>query len=97
MFEDLRISSKKPMELYCNNKATFNTVHYPVQHNKTKHAEVDCHFIKEKLEVGLICMPYMPYMPTEEPLANVLTKGLHKGMFNYLINKLGMINIFKPT
>ena len=71
---------------------------------------MDCHFIKEKLEVGLICMPYVPiekrlanvltsipYVPIEEQLANVLIKGLYKGMFNCLINKLGMIDIFKLT
>ena len=39
----------------------------------------------------------MPYVPIEEQLANVLIKGLYKGMFNCLINKLGMIDIFKLT
>ena len=56
-----------------------NIVHNPIQHDKTKHVEVDHHFIKEKLEVKVI---YIPYVPTEEQLTDVLTKGLHKGLFN---------------
>ena len=56
-----------------------NIVHNPIQHDKTKHVEVDRHFIKEKLKVKVI---YIPYVPTEEQLTDVLTKGLHKGLFN---------------
>ena len=56
-----------------------NIVHNPVQHDKTKHVEVDRHFIKEKLKVKVI---YIPYVPIEEQLTDVLTKGLHKGLFN---------------
>ena len=80
------------MKLYCDNNATINIAHNLVQYDRTKQVEVDHHFIKEKLEARLICMPYVP---TEEQLADVLTKRLHKGMLNCLINKLEIINIFE--
>ncbi|KAA0041009.1 reverse transcriptase [Cucumis melo var. makuwa] len=32
----------------------------PVQHDKTKHVEIDRHFIKERLDSGSICIPYIP-------------------------------------
>lgn len=35
------------MSLYCDNKATISIAHNPIQHNRTKHIEMDCHFIKE--------------------------------------------------
>ena len=63
LLENLRIPSKKPIKLYYDNKTTINIAHNPVQHDRTKLVEVDHHFIKEKLEVRLICMPYVP---TEE-------------------------------
>ena len=47
------------MKLYCDNKVVINIVHNPIQHDRTKHVEVDRHFIKEKLEGNLICMPYV--------------------------------------
>ncbi|RVW51331.1 Copia protein [Vitis vinifera] len=67
LFEDLRILSRKPMKLYCDNNATINIAHNLVQYDRTKQVEVDHHFIKEKLEARLICMPYVP---TEEQLAD---------------------------
>ena len=79
------------MKLYCDNNATINIAHNLVQYDRTKQVEVDHHFIKEKLEARLICMPYVP---TEEQLADVLTKRLHKGMLNCLINKLEIIDFF---
>ena len=47
------------MRLYCDNKLTINIAYYLVQHDRTQHVEVDRHFIKEKLESGLICTPFV--------------------------------------
>lgn len=41
------------MRLYCYNKSAINIAHNSVQHDKTKHIEIDRHFTKEKLEEGL--------------------------------------------
>ena len=73
ILEDLKIAWKGPMKLYCDNKSAINIAHNPVQHDRTKHVEVDRHFIKEKLDSGLICTPFVS---TEGQLADVLTKGL---------------------
>lgn len=59
------------MKLYCDNKATCDIAHNPVQHDQTKHAEVDKHFIKEKLEAKLI---EVPHVRSQDQLAHVLTK-----------------------
>ena len=48
-----------PMKLYCDNKAAISIAHNPVQHDRTKHVEIDRHFIKEKIEVGLINLSYV--------------------------------------
>ena len=69
--------------MYCDNKAAIAIAHNPVLHDKTKHVEVDKPFIKEKIEKGLICMSYIL---TAEQIADVLTKGLYKRQFDYLIN-----------
>ena len=82
LLEDLRIPNEKPMKFYCDNKTTIDIAHNLVQHDRTKHVEVNRHFIKENLETRLICMPYVP---TEEQLAYVLIKGLHKRDV-YLLN-----------
>ena len=94
MLGELTASDSLPMKLYCDNKAAISITHNPVLHDKTKHVEVDKHFIKEKLESGLICMPYIP---TAEQIADVFTKVLHKKQFDILMGKLTMEDIFKPA
>jgi hypothetical protein len=94
MLEELKALDSLPMKLYCDNKAAISIAHNLVLHDRTKHVEVDKHFIKEKLESGLICMPYIP---TAEQIADVFTKGLHKKQLDVLMGKLTMENIFKPT
>lgn len=60
ILEDLRISGNGLIKLCCDNKSTINIAHNPVQHDQTKHMAIDKHFIKEKLNVGLLCIPHVP-------------------------------------
>ncbi|RVW46787.1 Retrovirus-related Pol polyprotein from transposon RE1 [Vitis vinifera] len=72
ILNDLRIKWDGPMKLYCDNKSAINIAHNPIQHDRTKHNEIDRHFIKEKLEEGVGCMSYVL---SEHQLADILTKG----------------------
>ena len=94
ILEDLRISWEGPMRLYCDNKSAISIAHNPVQHDRTKHIEIDRHFIKEKLDSGLICTPYVS---TNDQLADVLTKGRSSTEFHKLISKLGMQDAYSPS
>lgn len=47
------------MHLYHDSKLAISIAHNPVQHNQTKHIEIDIYFIIEKLDRGLICTPYI--------------------------------------
>ena len=82
------------MILYCDNKFAINIAHNLAHHYQTKYVEVDRYFIKEKLDGGQVCMPYIC---TTNQLANVLTKGLPSLAFQWMTDKLGMQNIFAPT
>ena len=87
VLDDYRIKWDAPMRLYCDNKSAISIAHNPVQHDRTKHVEVDRHFLKEKLDSGLICTPYVS---TGSQLADVLTKGLANVTFQAIVGKLGM-------
>ena len=82
------------MQLYSDNQAAINISLNPVQHDRTKHVEVDRHFIKEKAEGGIILMTYVP---TKEQVADIFTKGLPRQQFEDFNGKFDMINIYDPT
>ncbi|KAM1153259.1 hypothetical protein ACFX19_036382 [Malus domestica] len=66
----------------------------PVQHDRTKHVEVDRHFIKEKLEKKIVSIPFVN---SEEQLADVLTHAVCGRKFGDSLVKLGMCDIYVPT
>lgn len=82
---------KQAMNLHCDNKAAIDISQNPVQHDRTKHVEVDRHFIKEKLDAKLIDFPFVP---TEEQLADVLTKGVSTKVFYDSLDKLGIRDLY---
>jgi transposase InsO family protein len=92
--EELKVSSPTPIKVYCDNKAAISIAHNPVLHDRTKHVEVDKHFIKEKIDSGEICMSYVP---TTSQVADVLTKSLSKRQFDDMVSKLAMNDIFMPA
>nr|KYP33440.1 Copia protein [Cajanus cajan] len=94
ILEDLRIKWDEPIRLYCDNKFVITIAHNPVQHDRANHIEVDKHFIKEKLDSGLICTPYVS---TQGQLVDILTKGLNSSNFERIISKLGIDNTYSPT
>jgi len=60
------------MKLYYGNKSTIDIAHNPIQHDKRKHSEIDRHFIKEKLEKGLVCMLCII---SKQQVVDVVNKG----------------------
>ena len=82
------------MKLYCDNKVVINITYNPVQYDRTKHVDIDKHFIKEKLREGLI---YTPFVKTGDQLANTLTKGIANRPFYHMLSKLGMRDNFAPA
>lgn len=79
------------MRIYCDNKAAIRIAYDPVQHDHTKHVEVDRHFIKDHLKKGNICTPFVQ---TQNQLADIFTKGLSTSQFQGLVSKLGMKDIY---
>jgi len=60
ILNDLKVTCEEFMILYCNNKSAINIAHNLVRHDRTKHIKIDRHFIKEKLDSGLINTSYVP-------------------------------------
>ncbi|KAA0041222.1 vacuolar protein sorting-associated protein 26A-like [Cucumis melo var. makuwa] len=59
ILSDLHQECETPLKLFCDNKAAISIANNPVQNDRTKHVEIDRYFIKEKLDSGSICFPYI--------------------------------------
>ncbi|XP_021985384.1 uncharacterized protein LOC110881430 [Helianthus annuus] len=75
----------------CDNKAAIQISENPVQHDRTKHVEVDRHFIKEKLESGIL---ELPFVRSEDQLADILTKAVNEKIFSKCLSKLIICQLY---
>ena len=91
---DLGNLPRQPIRLYCDNKVACDIAHNPVQHDRTKHVEVDRLFIKEKLDEKIVELLKIRF---EDQLADILTKAVSSRVFSKFLGKLGMCDIYAPT
>lgn len=47
LLEELGVKVELPMELHCDNKAALQIASNRMYHERTKHIEIDCHFIRK--------------------------------------------------
>lgn len=52
LLEELSCPVTAPIALYCDNQAVTQTTSNPIFHERTKHIEIDCHFVREKVFSG---------------------------------------------
>jgi hypothetical protein len=91
LLEDLHITCVKPPVLYCDNQSAVHIASNPIFHERTKHLEIDCHFVRDKVQQGTFKL--LP-VSSKSQLADFFTKALPPKVFNSFISKLAMINIY---
>jgi hypothetical protein len=87
LLRDLGMSKYAPTTLFCDNQGAISLAKNPTHHAKTKHVDVQLHFIRDHIEKGTI---KVEYCPTEDMLADILTKGLARERHARLMGMMGM-------
>ncbi|RVW74296.1 Retrovirus-related Pol polyprotein from transposon RE2 [Vitis vinifera] len=75
LLRELRFGKDEQMKLICDNQTALHIASNPVFHERTKHIEVDCHFIREKITSGCVATSFVN---SNDQLADILTKSLRE-------------------
>lgn len=81
LLKELQIEEARPMKLICDNQGALYIASSPVFCGRTKHIEIDCHFVREKIESGDIVTSFVN---SNDQLVDVFTKSLRSPITNYI-------------
>jgi hypothetical protein len=73
--------------VYCDNVSVVYLSTNPVQHQRTKHAEIDLHFVRERIAVG---GGRVLHVLTTSQFADIFTKGLPSSVFSEFQSNLNI-------
>ncbi|CAL8171388.1 unnamed protein product [Prunus armeniaca] len=94
LLQDLQLTHSKPITLPCDNQAALHIAANLVFHERTRHIEMDCHFIRDKIQDG---SKVTKHVSSSQQVADILTKPLGKEGFSTMLCKLGVLDIHSPT
>ncbi|KAJ0435796.1 putative RNA-directed DNA polymerase [Helianthus annuus] len=75
---ELHLPVRHASIVYCDNISAVYLAENPVQHQRTKHIELDIHFVREKVRLGTL---KVLHVPADYQYADIFTKGLPKHLF----------------
>ena len=78
--------------LFCDNKSAIMLASDSVLHERTKHIEVDIHFIREKVRSGVIIPSFVP---SSDQTADMFTKSIGPTLLQSSLDKL--VNVLAPA
>jgi hypothetical protein len=92
--QEIGFSAPTPIPFFCDNQTALHIASNPIFHERTKHIEVDCHFVRDKILDGDISTAFVK---SGDQLADVFTKTLCRNQLEFICNKLGLYDIYAPA
>ena len=90
---ELDFRQPRLMPMHCDNQYAIYIAQNHVFHERTKHIEVECHFVRDAWIKKVVVFCFTPSMQ----LADLLTKVVSPQVFFNLCIQLGMLDIYDPV
>ena len=87
LLSDMGAPQSDPTPLWCDNTSAIQIAHNDVFHERTKHIEIDCHFVRQHVVRKTVHLK--PISTTDQP-ADLFTKSHLPGRFQFLLSKLNL-------
>ncbi|WVZ84149.1 LOW QUALITY PROTEIN: hypothetical protein U9M48_031209 [Paspalum notatum var. saurae] len=78
LLQELHIQLPSATIVFCDNVSAVYMTANPVHHKRTKHIEIDIHFVREKVALGEI---RVLHVPSSHQFADIMTKRLPTALF----------------
>jgi hypothetical protein len=78
LLQELHVSLTSATVVYCDNVSAVYMTANPVHHRRTRHIEIDIHFVREKVALGQV---RVLHVPSSHQFADIMTKGLPVQLF----------------
>eukprot|EP00253_Pinus_taeda_P033804 PITA_33804 len=88
--QDFKITCTPPIPILCDNTSAISISKNPVMHSKTKHIPIKYHFLREQVLEQNVKLEYVPY---KEQVVDIFTKPLPRETFEYLRQKVGVVDV----
>lgn len=94
LLNELKFCMERFIKLICDNHVALHIASNPVFHERTKHIEIDCHFVRENIAFGEIITSFIG---SNNQLVDIFTKSLRGPRIEYIHKKLGAFDIHVPV
>lgn len=90
LLHEMHINIDKATVIYCENISVVYLTANPVNHRRTKHVELDVHFVREKVALGQL---RVLHVPIQQQFADITTKGLPSPVFEEFKSSLSIFKL----
>jgi hypothetical protein len=87
LLAELHSPLAKSTLVYCDNVSAVYLSTNPVQHQRTKHVEIDLHFVRDRVATSDV---RVLHVPTTSQFADIFTKGLPSSTFSEFQSSLNV-------
>ncbi|XP_051139087.1 uncharacterized mitochondrial protein AtMg00810-like [Andrographis paniculata] len=93
LLSNLRVPQPSSTSLHYDSTSAIQISHNDVFHERTKHIEIDYHFVRQHVRASTV---HLSYVSSEDQTVDIFTKYLFLGRFSTLLSKLKLVSILPP-